>query len=65
MEEGEAAFNAVSIEERGKFQEETLVNVGNVRRKGRFTPREDQMQNEYLVVRQPKRVPHKDYPVTS
>ena len=50
VEEGEAAFNAVSLEERGKFREETLVNVGDVKRKGRFTPRGDRFQNEYLVV---------------
>ena len=59
VEEGEAEFNAVSLEERGKFQEETLVNVGAVKRKGQFTPKGDRFQNEYLVVRQSKRVSSK------
>ncbi|MBA0860260.1 hypothetical protein Goshw_015842 [Gossypium schwendimanii] len=32
MDEGEKRFNQLSIEERGKFDEETLVNVSNIRK---------------------------------
>ncbi|KAL6532132.1 hypothetical protein OROGR_014102 [Orobanche gracilis] len=32
MEAGEKSFNQLSVEERGKFDEETLVNVNNTRK---------------------------------
>ncbi|GFQ01321.1 hypothetical protein PHJA_002276000, partial [Phtheirospermum japonicum] len=32
MDEGEKRFNQLSIEERGKFDEETLVNVNNIKK---------------------------------
>lgn len=36
LEAGESAFNRLSMEERGKFSQETLVNVGGRRRSGRL-----------------------------
>lgn len=51
MEEGEKRFNQLSIEERGKFDEETLVNVNNIRRKSSTSQRANGFSNEYIVVR--------------
>lgn len=51
MEEGENRFNQLSIEERGKFDEETLVNVNNIRRKSSTSQRANGFSNEYIVVR--------------
>lgn len=51
MEEGENRFNQLSIEERGKFDEETLVNVNNIRRKSSTSQRANEFSNEYIVVR--------------
>lgn len=51
MEEGENRFNQLSIEERGKFDEETLVNVNNIRRKSSTSQRATGFSNEYIVVR--------------
>eukprot|EP00270_Netrium_digitus_P006880 TRINITY_DN1986_c0_g2_i2.p1 TRINITY_DN1986_c0_g2~~TRINITY_DN1986_c0_g2_i2.p1 ORF type:complete len:266 (+),score=69.69 TRINITY_DN1986_c0_g2_i2:48-845(+) len=50
--EGEKAFGLASMEERSKFKEETLVNVGKFRRElKRATRREGGMtQSEYIVV---------------
>lgn len=50
MEEGENRFNQLSIEERGKFDEETLVNVNNIRRKSSTSQRANGFSNEYIVV---------------
>ncbi|KAK4339542.1 hypothetical protein RND71_041004 [Anisodus tanguticus] len=50
MEEGENRFNQLSIEERGKFDEETLVNVNNIRRKSSTSQRSNGFSNEYIVV---------------
>ncbi|KAK4739116.1 hypothetical protein R3W88_002813 [Solanum pinnatisectum] len=50
MEEGENRFNQLSIEERGKFDEETLVNVNNIRRKSSTSQRASGFSNEYIVV---------------
>ncbi|XP_015088043.1 uncharacterized protein LOC107031251 [Solanum pennellii] len=50
MEEGENRFNQLSIEERGKFDEETLVNVNNIRRKSSTSQRATGFSNEYIVV---------------
>ncbi|XP_047250551.1 uncharacterized protein LOC107839476 isoform X1 [Capsicum annuum] len=50
MEEGEKRFNQLSIEERGKFDEETLVNVNNIRRKSSTSQRANGFSNEYIVV---------------
>ncbi|PHT74975.1 hypothetical protein T459_22252 [Capsicum annuum] len=50
MEEGEKQFNQLSIEERGKFDEETLVNVNNIRRKSSTSQRANGFSNEYIVV---------------
>ena len=48
---GEAAFNRLSMEERSKFREETLVNVGDVRRRSQKVPMEERFSSEYIVVR--------------
>jgi hypothetical protein len=37
LDEGEAAFNELSMQERSKFKEETLVNVGGRERKSRYS----------------------------
>jgi Protein of unknown function (DUF1517) len=49
VEGGEKRFNQLSIEERGKFDEETLVNVNNVKRH-KSTKRSSSFSNEYIVV---------------
>lgn len=53
MEEGEKKFNQLSIEERGKFDEETLVNVNNIKKKSSTVLRAGGFSNEYIVVRTP------------
>uniref|UniRef100_A0A7N0TIA0 Myelin-associated oligodendrocyte basic protein n=1 Tax=Kalanchoe fedtschenkoi TaxID=63787 RepID=A0A7N0TIA0_KALFE len=50
MDEGEKRFNQLSIEERGKFDEETLVNVNNIRRQSSPSQRSNGFTNEYIVV---------------
>jgi uncharacterized membrane protein len=49
-EEGEKRFNQLSIEERGKFDEETLVNVNNIKRQNTRSQRSNGFSNEYIVV---------------
>lgn len=49
-EEGERAFNAASLEERSKFDQETLSNVGNVRRRVSRALKAERFNNEYIVV---------------
>ena len=39
------------MEERSKFREETLVNVGDVRRRSQKPPLEERFSSEYIVVR--------------
>lgn len=51
MEEGEKRFNQLSIEERGKFDEETLVNVNNIKKRSSSSLRASGFSNEYIVVR--------------
>lgn len=51
MDEGEKRFNQLSIEERGKFDEETLVNVSNIRRLSTTFKKAGGFNNEYIVVR--------------
>lgn len=51
MEEGEKRFNQLSIEERGKFDEETLVNVNNIKKRSSSSLRATGFSNEYIVVR--------------
>lgn len=51
MDEGEKRFNQLSIEERGKFDEETLVNVNNIRKQSGTSRRANGFSNEYIVVR--------------
>ncbi|GJP43871.1 hypothetical protein CLOM_g3273 [Closterium sp. NIES-68] len=47
---GEAAFNRMSMEERSKFKEETLVNVDGMRRRVVRNPSQNRMNSEYIVV---------------
>lgn len=51
MEDGEKRFNKLSIEERGKFDEETLVNVNNIKKQSTSSQRSKGFSNEYIVVR--------------
>ncbi|CAH9113414.1 unnamed protein product [Cuscuta epithymum] len=50
MEHGEKLFNQLSIEERGKFDEETLVNVNKIKRKSSTSKSASAFSNEYIVV---------------
>ncbi|PIA44900.1 hypothetical protein AQUCO_01700464v1 [Aquilegia coerulea] len=50
IEDGEKRFNQLSIEERGKFDEETLVNVNNIKRKGTRSQKSSGFSNEYIVI---------------
>ncbi|MFS8018751.1 hypothetical protein Hanom_Chr15g01395721 [Helianthus anomalus] len=46
----ERRFNQMSIEERGKFDEETLVNVNNIKKKSATSQSSNGLPNEYIVV---------------
>ncbi|KAK8329827.1 hypothetical protein V6Z11_A11G353100 [Gossypium hirsutum] len=50
MNEGEKRFNQLSIEEHGKFDEETLVNVSNIRRLSTTFQKASGFNNEYIVI---------------
>ncbi|CAI0432405.1 unnamed protein product [Linum tenue] len=50
MEDGEKRFNQLSIEERGKFDEETLVNVNSIKRQSTKSQRASGFSNEYIVI---------------
>lgn len=50
IEEGEKRFNQLSIEERGKFDEETLVNVNNIKKQSTRSTRATGYSNEYIVI---------------
>ncbi|KAK4273542.1 hypothetical protein QN277_021923 [Acacia crassicarpa] len=50
VEDGEKRFNQLSIEERGKFDEETLVNVNNIKRQSTRSQRAIGFSNEYIVI---------------
>lgn len=50
MDDGEKRFNQLSIEERGKFDEETLVNVNSIKRNKTASQRSSGFSNEYIVV---------------
>lgn len=50
VEDGEKRFNQLSIEERGKFDEETLVNVNNVRKQSAASGKSEVLSNECIVV---------------
>ncbi|KAK4776386.1 hypothetical protein SAY86_005074 [Trapa natans] len=50
MEDGENRFNQLSIEERGKFDEETLVNVNNIRKQSTTARTSGGISNEYIVI---------------
>ncbi|KAL6989538.1 hypothetical protein U1Q18_015288 [Sarracenia purpurea var. burkii] len=50
IEEGEKRFNQLSIEERGKFDEETLVNVNNIKKQSTTSQRASGFSNEYIVI---------------
>ncbi|KAL2511809.1 hypothetical protein Adt_17409 [Abeliophyllum distichum] len=49
-EEGEKRFNQLSIEERGKFDEETFVNVNNIKKQSTTSQRSTGFSNEYIVI---------------
>ncbi|KAF8388061.1 hypothetical protein HHK36_026727 [Tetracentron sinense] len=51
IEDGEKRFNQLSIEERGKFDEETLVNVNNFKKQSTRSQRSNGFSNEYIVVK--------------
>ncbi|CAA7017186.1 unnamed protein product [Microthlaspi erraticum] len=50
IEDGEKRFNQLSIEERGKFDEETLVNVNSIKRQSSKIRTATGFSNEYIVV---------------
>ncbi|WKA03111.1 hypothetical protein VitviT2T_021241 [Vitis vinifera] len=50
IEEGEKRFNRLSLEERGKFDEETLVNVNNIKKQSTTSHRVSGFRNEYIVI---------------
>ncbi|KAI4998540.1 hypothetical protein ZWY2020_053882 [Hordeum vulgare] len=50
IDDGEKRFNQLSIEERGKFDEETLVNVNSIKRQKAGTQRSSGFSNEYIVI---------------
>ncbi|OIW13540.1 hypothetical protein TanjilG_29281 [Lupinus angustifolius] len=50
IESGEKRFNQLSIEERGKFDEETLVNVNNIKRQSTRSQISNGFSNEYIVI---------------
>ncbi|CAL9238771.1 unnamed protein product [Arabidopsis halleri] len=50
IEKGEKRFNQLSIEERGKFDEETLVNVNSIKRQSSKIKKASGFSNEYIVV---------------
>ncbi|XVF31194.1 hypothetical protein REPUB_Repub16aG0124500 [Reevesia pubescens] len=50
IDEGEKRFNQLSIEERGKFDEETLVNVNNIKRQSTKSQKASGFSNEYIVI---------------
>ena len=54
IEDAEKGFNQLSIEERGKFDEETLVNVNSIRKRRSTSQRSNGFRNEYIVVRSTK-----------
>ncbi|OMO62283.1 hypothetical protein CCACVL1_22911 [Corchorus capsularis] len=47
---GEKRFYQLSIEEQGKFDEETLVNVNNIRRQSTANQKASEFSNEYMVI---------------
>ncbi|CAN6309746.1 unnamed protein product [Urochloa humidicola] len=50
MDDGEKRFNQLSVEERGKFDEETLVNVNSIKRNKAGSQRSSGFSNEYIVI---------------
>ncbi|KAE8729701.1 zeta-carotene desaturase [Hibiscus syriacus] len=50
IDDGEKRFNQLSIEERGKFDEETLVNVNNIKRQSTSSHKASGFSNEYIVI---------------
>ncbi|XP_039817338.1 uncharacterized protein LOC120679750 [Panicum virgatum] len=46
----EQHFDKISIEERSKFDEETLYNLEGIKRKKRYSRKPDGFRNEYIVL---------------
>jgi uncharacterized membrane protein len=46
----EQHFDKISIEERSKFDEETLYNLEGIKRKKSYSRKPDGFRNEYIVV---------------
>ncbi|KAF6162756.1 hypothetical protein GIB67_029025 [Kingdonia uniflora] len=52
MEDGEKCFNQLSTEEQAKFNEVTLSNVNNIKRRSTRNKTSSGFSNEYIVVSQ-------------
>ncbi|KAF6162757.1 hypothetical protein GIB67_029026 [Kingdonia uniflora] len=50
MKDAEKCFNKLSIEKRGKFSEETLVNLNNIKRRSTRSQTPSGFSNEYIVI---------------
>lgn len=50
VNETEEQFNQLSLEERGKFDEETLVNVNSLRKRMMAVSTGSRFSNEFIVV---------------
>ncbi|KAJ4797918.1 myelin-associated oligodendrocyte basic protein [Rhynchospora pubera] len=50
VQDGEKRFNQLSIEERGKFDEETLVNVNNIKMHKSASQSLSNVSNEFIVI---------------
>ncbi|XP_023644212.1 uncharacterized protein LOC17894540 [Capsella rubella] len=50
VEEGEKQFNQLFVKERGKFDEETLINVNNIKIRNSKIHRDSGLSNEYIFV---------------
>ncbi|EOA34249.1 hypothetical protein CARUB_v10021760mg [Capsella rubella] len=49
VEEGEKQFNQLFVKERGKFDEETLINVNNIKIRNSKIHRDSGLSNEYIL----------------
>jgi uncharacterized membrane protein len=49
----EEHFDEISIEERSKFDEETLYSLEGIKRTKEYSKKQDGSRNEYIVVCEP------------